>query len=257
MGFPILEKSSRFWMGRVLKHYVGAHGGAYFPNGGADSYDSLSKAIVTKSDLHWFTSEKLLPAASAYFDAHHSLSEEVMCYHYNEGLAAFDPDDLIIMYDKSEPAAAYGRWVKTLADWDYRSERYLNEKDFALLQDRTVKFLERRAKLRARNDELQSLLELKLAETSDTPEGRIVSATLTNHGKKALQLELGKLLLSSGEPPSYLMNDHLKPRTIKLEAGQSSEWKAGTFKLALDGKTYSAVITLSRRYGVEHPCRQI
>jgi hypothetical protein len=244
-GIPDPEKHGRYWLSQALKRYVATSGGGvFFPTGGSDSYDSLAKAIASQNDLRWFTSEKLYSTAKEYFRTNHTLRSEHTCYAYNEGLAAFDPDDLIVMYDKTEPIPSYGRWVKTIKDWDYRSETYLSAADFAQQQDRTAKFLEARAKFAARNARLQPSLELTLIEKSASKEGRIVNAILENHSDKPLTLEIGKIFLSCGTPPIYLFNDNSKPRRITVAPGKNFEWKAGTFNLTPDAQGYGISLTV-------------
>ena len=244
-GIPDPEKHGRYWLSPALKRYVASSGGgAFFPSGGSDSYNSLAKAIFSEGDLRWFTSEKLYSNARAYYRVHHALRAEHTCYAYNEGLAAFDPDDLIVMYDRTEPIPAYGRWVKTIKDWDYRSETYLSAEEFARLQERTIKFLRERTRFAGRNAELQPSLELKLLEKTDSKDGRIVGASLENHSDKLLILEICKLFLSYGTPPIFLFNDNSKTRRITLAPGKILEWKAGVFKLVRGAQGYDVSLTV-------------
>ena len=80
-----------------LQDYAEEHDG-WFPRGGKTPLDSLGRCVTKAMDTFFFTSHALQKEAIAYWERHHTLSEEVSCYRYNEGLRLDDPCDLIVMY---------------------------------------------------------------------------------------------------------------------------------------------------------------
>jgi len=81
----------------ALAEYGAAHGG-WFPAGGKDEWDSMAKCVVDEGMVHLFTSHALARRAEAHWRANRSLSEEVCCYRYNEGLRDDDPPNLVLVY---------------------------------------------------------------------------------------------------------------------------------------------------------------
>jgi len=80
-----------------LLDYAQEHDG-WFPRGGKTPLDSLGQCITKPMDTHFFTSHALQKKAMEYWERHRSLSEDVSCYRYNEGLRLDNSDDLIVMY---------------------------------------------------------------------------------------------------------------------------------------------------------------
>jgi len=80
-----------------LRDYAEEHDG-WFPRGGKTPLDSLAQCITEPSETHFFTSHALQKKAMQYWEKRRSLSEDVSCYRYNEGLRVDSPSNLIVMY---------------------------------------------------------------------------------------------------------------------------------------------------------------
>jgi len=143
----------RSFMRNALRAYSADHGG-WFPFGGKDEWDSLAKCIGD-NPVHVFTSHELAQKAEAHWKATGTLSEEVCCYRYNEGLRDDDPTDMVIAYCgrptrwecREHYVGKLGRpCLMTTGIWEWKSEL-----EFQELLARTHTFLaERRAKARHR-----------------------------------------------------------------------------------------------------------
>jgi len=70
----------------------------WLPRGGTTPADSLSVLVKWSGHAAVFTSHSLTPKLEKYFREHGTMHYDYMCYRYNEGLRADDPEDLIIMY---------------------------------------------------------------------------------------------------------------------------------------------------------------
>lgn len=133
---------------RGLERYAKKHDG-WFPRGGRDEWDSLAGAIEEEHEVHFFTSHALAASAVEHWTRTKSLSGEVSCYRYNEGLRTDDPEGLVLMYYESaghwecshHPMPDLGRSCLLLPG---RHWEYLGEEVFQAAQRKTEEFLEGR-----------------------------------------------------------------------------------------------------------------
>lgn len=131
-----------------LRTYAEANDG-WFPRGGSNTIDSLSKCVADVGDVHFFTSHALMPQLRAYWSKHGTFSPDLCCYRYVEGLRADDPPGLIILYFeaptkwecKSHKDKVVGRPVSLTPP--AHSWEFLPEEDFQAQLKRTLDFLDK------------------------------------------------------------------------------------------------------------------
>ncbi len=133
---------------RILETHAKAHDG-WFPRGGKDEWDSLAQAIQDPIEVHFFTSHDLQPSAEEHWAKTRSLSDEVCCYRYNEGLRLDDPGELILMYyEKAGHWECMNHFMPELGRLCLRVREkyweYLGEEEFRRVQDLTEKVLRER-----------------------------------------------------------------------------------------------------------------
>ncbi len=140
----------RDWLPVALGRWAMSHDG-WFPRGGRDQWDSLAK-LVTDGDLaEAFTSHALAEKARRTWEETGSLTDEVSCYGYNEGLRVDDPGELIVCAYETpgkwecsvHVMKEEGRTCLVLSgrvlEW-----RFVEEASFGQLQRRTRDLLRRR-----------------------------------------------------------------------------------------------------------------
>ena len=142
----------RLQVSGVLEIYAFETKGGWYPHGGKTPADSLAKMIVPTNYLRSpgvFTSHALAGKLGKFYAQHQTLTYELMCYRYNEGLRGDDPQNLILMYyfkptrwECSEhkmdlvgrPVLSAGR-----GSWDF-----IPEPEFQTRQKATEEFLKKR-----------------------------------------------------------------------------------------------------------------
>ena len=140
----------RSFISQFLQSYAEAHEG-WFPRGGRDEFDSLSKAIADEHEVHFFTSHAQAGAARKHWNQTGRLSGETCCYRYNEGLRADDPAGLVVMYYRTpgtwecshHPTDKVGR-VCLLQSLTFGSWEFLRESDFQKRLEWTARFVQER-----------------------------------------------------------------------------------------------------------------
>lgn len=132
---------------RILESHAKTHEG-WFPRGGRDEWDSLSRAIEEPDQVHFFTSHALQPSAGEYWAKTRSLSDEVSCYRYNEGLRLDDSVGLILMYyEKAGHWECMNHYMPDLGRVCLRLRlhgshwEYLGEEEFRQAQELTEQVL--------------------------------------------------------------------------------------------------------------------
>jgi len=186
----------RTFMGFHLEEYADKHGG-WYPRGGKNPLDSLAKCIPDFREVHLFTSHVLSRKAQDYWKATRSLSEEVCCYRYNEGLRDDDPYGLVVMY-YYKPT----RWLSWERKMDYLGRpvmrlpilafgwRFLPEDDFQREQAKTVEYLrERKARWRDM-EKMESQLRLLALSIPSDSDARRFGFRLENRGTEPIRLRL-------------------------------------------------------------------
>jgi len=201
----------QFMMAMFL--YAGANDG-WYPAGGTNEWDSLAKCIPAYAIARVTTSHKLAPAAMRCWSSNQTLTAEVCCYHYNEGLRRDDPNDLILMYYK-EPTLwecnqhrmkELGRPVLSDSTWEF-----LPEAEFQRRQSNTVAFLAVRDVPAKREEHLVKGLQLtaSLLPSGTNDAGPRVRIELINHGPKSVGVFLAEkpvfvVVASSGDSESEI-----------------------------------------------------
>ncbi len=95
--------------------------------------------------IYLFSSRSDYAKAWKYYDEHHTLSDEVVFYRYNQGLHNRDPSDLILLYGKMASGWKFdldkmdhvGRTIMNVGcEWEF-----LTEEEFAARQKKTLEFI--------------------------------------------------------------------------------------------------------------------
>jgi len=132
--------------------YAGEHDG-WFPSGGSNEWDSLAKVIDGPIMARCATSHELAKSAVEFWSSNKTLSADVCCYHYNEGLRRGDDQDLVLMYYEAPTRWANHSWRTDVIGRPIYSpggfRTFVPEAEFQRLQSNTVQFLAaRKAKQR-------------------------------------------------------------------------------------------------------------
>jgi hypothetical protein len=137
----------RSFIAQFLTTYAQAQDG-WLPRGGRDALDSLAKVITDESEVHFFTSHAQTAVARSYWLRTRSLSADVCCYRYNEGLRIGDPAGLIVLYYESpglwecnhHPTTQMGRacLLHPGRYMEFDQWEFLPEKEFQALQAKTT-----------------------------------------------------------------------------------------------------------------------
>ena len=127
----------------------------WLPRGGKNPADSLAQLApwMRGNGAGHFTSHALAGKHGDYYDRHGTYTYELMCYRYNEGLRADDPEGLIVMYhhkptrwnSHSHKMDFLGRPVLTLEMgmcWTF-----IPEDEFQTRQKRTLEYLREHGRL--------------------------------------------------------------------------------------------------------------
>ena len=134
-----------------LEEYAQQHEG-WYPRGGKDPLDSLSKCVTDEANVHVFTSHALSSDHVAYWRQQRSFSPEFCCYRYNEGLREDDPGGLILLYyfeptrwqGHSSKMSEIGRPVSRVPPM--HSWEWMPEAEFQEWQRKTQEYLKTRAR---------------------------------------------------------------------------------------------------------------
>ncbi len=179
-----------------LEEYANKHGG-WYPRGGKNPLDSLSKCIPDFREVHLFTSHALSRKAQNYWKATRSLSEEVCCYRYNEGLRDDDPDDLVVMYYykptrwecREHKTDSLGRPVMRLPILAF-GWRFLPEDEFQREQAKTVEYLRKRKARWREMEKMESRLRLLALSIPCDSDARRFGFRLENRGTEPIRLRI-------------------------------------------------------------------
>lgn len=82
----------------ALDQHLYKSGDKWLPRGGRTPADSLAQLCSDARLASCFTSHALSGALTQYYEKHGTLTYDLMCYRYNEGLRSDDPRDLIVFY---------------------------------------------------------------------------------------------------------------------------------------------------------------
>ena len=130
-----------------LLDYAEKHDG-WFPRGGKTPLDSLGQCITKPMDTHFLTSHALQKEAMEYWEKHRSLSEDVSCYRYNEGLRLDSSSDLIVMYyykpTRWECNIHKMKYVGRPVLFGFHYWKFLSEEEFQQRQRETLDFIRTR-----------------------------------------------------------------------------------------------------------------
>jgi hypothetical protein len=122
-------------------------GDTWLPRGGKTPADSLAQICSDQYLAKCFTSHALSGKLYEYYKKHGTLTYDLMCYRYNEGLRTDDPQELIVFYyfkptrwsSWERKEAFVGRPVMTLAvtgAWEF-----IPEEEFQRRQKQTENYL--------------------------------------------------------------------------------------------------------------------
>ena len=129
----------------VLIRYIGGEESNRQPSSHPCTYyernDSLTPGAST------FACHRLAPDLHAYFRKHGTLTDDLMCFRYNEGLSSDDPKDLIVLYyhkpthwqDSRTKRGFLGRAVMTLDLSPF--VEFLPEDEFQRRQRATLEYI--------------------------------------------------------------------------------------------------------------------
>ncbi|MBI3096849.1 MAG: hypothetical protein HYY93_01185 [Planctomycetes bacterium] len=180
----------------AFDQYASSHEG-WYPRGGRDEWDSLARAFENEHDVHFFTSHVLARAAEAHWQSTRSLTEDLCCYRYNEGLREDDPAGLILMYYASagdwecccKRAGRRGRvcWRVNGSGTEWRWQ-FLNEDEFQRVQAQTLSYLAGRRTVRERENLLLHELRFVLDRSPLEDGGCELKARIVNEGAVALSI---------------------------------------------------------------------
>jgi hypothetical protein len=131
----------------VLDQHIYSTGDRWLPRGGKTPADSLAQLCSDPRLASCFTSHALSGKLYEYFEKHGTLTYDLMCYRYNEGLRTDDPQALIVFYyfrptrwsSWGQKEGFVGRPVMTLditPAWDF-----IPEAEFQRRQKQTEDYL--------------------------------------------------------------------------------------------------------------------
>lgn len=131
----------------ALSVHLGETGDKWLPRGGNTPADSLAQLCSDRHLARCFTSHTLSGKLYEYYEKHGTLTYDLMCYRYNEGLRTDDPQELVVFYyfkptrwsSWGRKEAFVGRPVMTLAItpvWEF-----IPEEEFQRRQEATKKYL--------------------------------------------------------------------------------------------------------------------
>jgi hypothetical protein len=87
----------RQFMCGLVDDYAAAHDG-WYPAGGTNALDSLSRCVHQVGDVHYFTSHAQAGRLQAYWQKRKTFAPDLCCYRYVEGMRTNDPAGLVLLY---------------------------------------------------------------------------------------------------------------------------------------------------------------
>jgi hypothetical protein len=178
----------------MLQHRIHTTGDPWLPRGGNTPADSLAQLCADSNLAGSFTSHALRGKLHEYYEQHGTLTYDLMCYRYNEGLSIDDPQELISFYfhkptrwsSWGRKEGFLGRPVMTLdisPAW-----KFLGEQEFQRRQKTTLAYIREREARQPDLDTIrESLLLLVDVEHLGTNEFRF-TAEMTNRGDEVLSV---------------------------------------------------------------------